>query len=246
MKTRKPIHIGTSGWAYDHWKGPFYPEDLSSKDYFLHYAQHFQTVEINRSFYRMPGKKALEHWREQAPEGFLFAVKASRYVTHMKKLKDPREPVERFLKPIESLREHLGPVLFQLPPHWGCNTERLEAFLEVLPGEFRYVFEFRDPSWFNPSIYELLRSHKAAFCIYDLEGRLSPKEITADFVYVRLHGPQEQAYRGRYSRSALAGWAGAFATWRRQGKEIFCYFDNDEAGYAPKDALKLQGMVSQG
>lgn len=246
MKTRKPIHIGTSGWAYDHWKGAFYPEDTSSRDYFLHYAQRFQTVEINRSFYRMPGKKALEHWREQAPEGFVFAVKASRYITHMKKLKDPQEPVERFLNPIESLQEHLGPVLFQLPPHWGCNAERLEAFLEVLPGRFRYAFEFRDPSWFSPSIYELLRSHKAAFCIYDLEGRLSPKEITSDFVYVRLHGPQKQAYRGRYSASELSGWAGAFTAWTQQGREIFCYFDNDEAGYAPRNALKLQAMVCGG
>ena len=236
-------HIGTSGWQYDHWQGSFYPEDLAKKRFLDYYAEHFQTVEINNSFYQLPSPETLIQWREVTPPGFLFSVKASRYITHMKKLKDPAEPVSNFLKRIELLEDKLGPILFQLPPHWHFNRERLSSFLEALPDSFNYTFEFRDPSWLNPDAYELLTAHHTAFCIYDFAGRLSPKEITADFIYIRLHGPGN-AYQGLYDTSALAGWAGAFSSWSSQGYQIYCYFDNDQAGFAVQNALQLQQMSS--
>jgi uncharacterized protein YecE (DUF72 family) len=240
---KRGIHIGTSGWHYDDWRGPFYPEDMPPEDFLRYYGKHFQTVEINNSFYQLPRKETFEMWRETVPPGFAFAVKGSRYITHMKKLKDPEKSVGKFLERVEALGEKLGPILFQLPPRWKLNPERLRAFLEALPGKYRYAFEFRDLSWFSDKIYWILKEHGAAFCIYELAGTLSPKEITAEFIYVRLHGPKGP-YEGQYGSQLLAGWAGDFAAWRRQKKEIFCYFDNDQAGYAAKDAIRLQEMIS--
>jgi uncharacterized protein YecE (DUF72 family) len=242
MKMSEKIHIGTSGWHYLHWKGPFYPDDLPNRKMLAYYARHFQAVEINNSFYRLPKKQTLEAWRETVKKPFLFTVKASRYITHMKKLKDPPETLPAFLKAITVLKKNLGPVLFQLPPRWRIDTGRLREFLQSLPGKFRYAFEFRDPSWFDDRVYQALGEKGAAFCMYDLAGRLSPKEVTADFVYIRLHGPGA-AYQGRYDTNGLTGWAGAFSAWESQGKEIFCFFDNDQAGYAAQDALRLQKMI---
>lgn len=236
------IRIGTSGWHYDHWSGPFYPEDLRKDEFLDYYAGQFQSVEINNSFYRLPSEKTLVRWREGVPDGFIFAVKASRYITHMKKLKDPQEPVSNFVQRVKLLGGKLGPILFQLPPRWNVNAKRLQSFLEVLPQGYRYAFEFRDPSWFDAGVYELLKGHGSAFCMYDFDRRLSPKEVTADFVYVRFHGP-EGPYQGQYDTETLAGWAGAFSTWAGQGKEIFCYFDNDQAGYAAHDAMRLRQML---
>jgi uncharacterized protein YecE (DUF72 family) len=236
------IHIGTSGWHYEHWRGPFYPEDLPKKRFLEYYRQYFRTVEINNSFYRLPRKETLISWRDTAQQGFIFAVKGSRFITHMKKLKDPESSLSRFMEVVGVLGEKMGPILFQLPPRWRFNRERFHAFLEALPQDCRYAFEFRDPSWFVPEAYEELHRQGAAFCIYELAGRHSPREVTADFIYIRLHGP-EGAYQGQYDTRVLAGWAGAFSTWTSQGKEVFCYFDNDEAGYAPQDALRLHEMV---
>ena len=236
------IHVGTSGWHYDHWEGPFYPQGMPTKDWLDFYAGHLQTVEINNTFYQLPEEGTVDTWRETAPQGFVFAVKASRYITHMKKLKDPEEPVDTFLGRIQALGQHLGPILFQLPPHWHFNGRRLDAFLDLLPAKRRYAFELRDPDWLNEEAYGTLAEHEAAFCIYDFHGRQSPKVVTADFVYVRLHGPYG-AYRGKYDTESLAGWAGAFSTWQEQGKDVYCYFDNDESGYAVQNALELQGML---
>ncbi len=237
------IQIGTSGWHYEHWQGPFYPEELSSSEYLSYYAHYFQSVEINNSFYHLPKKETFRQWRETVPQEFLFTVKASRYITHMKKLKDPQEPLANFLEPVQTLGDRLGPLLFQLPPRWRANPERLELFLQELPSDTRAAFEFRDPSWFDECIYTKLEKYNAAFCIYDLDRQTSPKQITTDFIYVRLHGP-EGAYQGSYSKQELSGWAGAFSTWSRQGKDIFCYFDNDQAGYAVQNALELQDMLT--
>lgn len=239
------IFIGTSGWHYEHWTGKFYPSDLSKEDFLSFYCQQFRTVEINNSFYQLPEIETLAAWREHVPEGFTFSVKASRYITHMKKLKDPQQPVSTFMERIALLGDHLGPILFQLPPHWRPNPERLQEFLDVLPDDFRYTFEFRDERWFNERIFSILRDHQAAFCIYHLKGRLSPKEVTSDFVYIRLHGP-DGAYQGNYSTEDLAGWAGAISSWSRQGKKIFCYFDNDEEGFAPQNATRLKDMLQNG
>lgn len=241
-KRRSHVHIGTSGWHYGHWRGPFYAEDMCDEDYLAFYAEHFHTVEINNSFYRLPDKKTFTAWRKGVPNGFIFAVKASRYITHMKKLKDPVEPLSKLLSHAEALGDKLGPILFQLPGNWNCNTERLRSFLEALPRGYRYAFEFRDESWFRPQVYELLARHGAAFCVYDFDGRLSPQQVTADYVYVRLHGPHG-AYAGKYSTDDLVGWARVFSVWVEQGKDVYCYFDNDESGYAPQNALELQSML---
>lgn len=237
------IHIGTAGWHYDHWRGPFYPQDLPGKNFLAFYANRFKTAEINNSFYQLPKPKTLTAWRDQVPPGFVFSVKASRYITHMKKLKDGKTTVQPLINAVTLMGEKLGPILFQLPPKWRCNPGRVESFISGLPEGFRYTFEFRDSSWFDPQVYEILKRHNAAFCIYELAGRTSPKEVTADFIYVRLHGPQG-AYQGQYSEAVLSGWAGAFSKWAGQGREIFCYFDNDEAGYAAQDALALREMLS--
>lgn len=245
MDMQGSIHIGTSGWHYDHWVGPFYREDTAPDDRLAFYAARLPTVEINNSFYQLPERETFVLWRDTVPEHFVFAVKASRYITHMKKLKrGVKTPLKNLLERARLLEDRLGPVLFQLPPKWHCNHERLAAFLDILPPDYRYTIEFRDPDWFNERTYELLHSHNVAFCIYELDGRISPKEVTADFVYVRLHGP-DGAYQGHYNTATLSGWAGAFASWQRQGHEIFCYFDNDEAGYAADNALTLHAMLDQ-
>jgi len=236
------LFIGTSGWHYDHWKGPFYPRDIQSDDMLSFYTQQFLTVEINNSFYQLPDKGTFENWRDNTPGGFRFAVKASRYITHMKKLKDPRQPVSDFMDHAQHLDEKLGPILFQLPPNWRVNAERLENFLEVLPEGYRYTFEFRDPSWFDARIYEILSEHGVAFCMYHLNQRDSPRQVTADFIYVRLHGP-DGSYQGSYDLQTLSGWAGAFSTWAQQGKDIYCYFNNDQGGYAVKNARQLKEML---
>ena len=242
MNKKKQINIGTSGWHYKHWVGPFYPEKTDTNKMLEYYAQDFNTVEINNSFYQMPSARTLKTWVEITPDDFFFAVKASRYITHMKKLKDPEDPVKRFMKRAKFLGNKMGPILFQLPPRWKFNRERLASFLDPLPKGPRYAFEFRDETWFCDEAYQILRNHNAAFCIYQIAGRMSPKEVTADFVYVRLHGPGDNAYEGEYDKKVLAGWAGAFHKWRSSGKDVYCYFDNDQNGYAPKDAIKLKKM----
>jgi uncharacterized protein YecE (DUF72 family) len=238
------VHIGTSGWHYKHWKGPFYPEKHPASKMLQWYVERFDTVEINNSFYRLPQLSALQLWCRQTPPNFCFAVKASRYITHNRKLKDPQNAVDKFLVVIDKLERRLGPILFQLPPSWKVNVERLDEFLTGLPSAHRYVFEFRNETWNVPEVYEVLRQHNAAFCIYELAGFQSPLEITADFTYVRLHGPGNK-YQGDYSEDTLRGWADRIQQWGKNLKHIFVYFDNDQAGFAAKNALELRNMVAQ-
>jgi uncharacterized protein YecE (DUF72 family) len=236
------IHIGTSGWSYDHWKGPFYPEHLAGSRMLAYYAGHFRSAEINNSFYHLPDKETLKFWHDITPEDFLFTAKASRYITHMKKLSDTRQSVSVFLRRIRLLGDKLGPILFQLPPQWRLNKARLAGFLDALSTEFRYAFEFRDRSWLTEDSYSLLSRHAAAFCIYELDGFISPKEVTTDLVYVRLHGP-DGPYRGSYGDATLSGWATALTGWMAQGRSVYCYFDNDERGYAARNARRLLDML---
>jgi uncharacterized protein YecE (DUF72 family) len=238
------IRIGTSGWHYKHWVGAFYPQGLPTKNMLSWYAQRFDTVELNNSFYHLPTQQTFTAWRETTPASFCFAVKGSRYITHRKKLKDPNEALARFRKPVESLGSKLGPILFQLPPRWSCDLERLRAFLKALPSSHRYTFEFRDQSWHHPAVYHLLRQYNAAFCIYELEGFESPYELTADFAYVRLHGPGRK-YQGDYSSKQLRDWANRITAWRRTSVPVYVYFDNDQAGYAAKNASDLKQMLSE-
>jgi len=236
------ILIGTSGWSYDHWYRSFYPPDTD--DPLSFYTDHFRTVEINNSFYQLPKEDTWRAWRDKTPDGFTFAVKSSRYITHMKKLKDPTDSLKKLLTHVDLLGDKLGPILFQTPDKWHFNAGRLTAFLEALPGHYRYAFEFRDPGWHNKRTYDLLNQHNAAFCIYEYAGYITPRETTADFVYIRLHGPKVTPYEGEYGKQALTGWAGAITAWERQGRDVYCYFDNDQAGYAPQDALRLIEMTT--
>ena len=236
------IRIGTSGWSYDHWVGPFYPAGLAPGERLAYYAQRFDSAETNNSFYQLPSESTLAAWRDAVPAGFRFAAKASRYITHMKKLKDPEQGLSAFLGRVALLEGRLGPILFQLPPRWRFNPRRLAGFLDALSRDFRYAFEFRDRSWIEPRALDLLARAGAAFCIYELDGYLSPKEVTADFVYVRLHGPGGP-YRGHYTTQTLAGWAGAFSAWHAKGLDIYCYLDNDEAAHAVGNASALLDMV---
>ncbi len=239
------IYIGTSGWHYSHWVGPFYPKGMPSEDFLSYYIGRFQTVEINNTFYHLPSQKTLAGWREATPQNFLFSCKASRFITHMKKLKDPGRSLPRFFTAMDVLGDKLGPVLFQLPPRWRVNPERLEAFLEQLPRGYRCAFELRDETWFTRDVSRLLSKYGAAFCIYDLDRRQSPIEVTADFVYIRLHGP-DGPYRGRYDARVLRKWANKCTAWSRSGHDVYCYFDNDEKGYAAQDALRLHAAVESG
>jgi len=237
------IRIGTSGWHYAHWRGPFYPAKLPAARMLGHYAAHFDTVELNNTFYRLPPPGAAETWREAVPRDFLYAAKGSRFLTHMKKLKDPVPGIERFFERIEGLGKSLGPIVFQLPPRWGPDLARLEGFVEALPPRRRYAFELRDTSWHTEEVYRILRRHNLAFCIYDLAGLESPRLVTADFAYVRLHGPTARAYQGSYSDAALEDWARRIDGWRDALKAVYVYFDNDQAGYAVRDALRLKALV---
>ena len=234
--------IGTSGWHYDHWKGPFYPSNLSSKKYLDYYIHVFSTVEINRTFYSLPKRKVFLEYAKKVPISFIFAVKASRFITHTKRLKDPKIPLRRLFSRIDVLKSHLGPILFQLPPHWKLNLERFHLFLKALPKGYRYAFEFRDSSWWVEEIYDLLKQYNAGFCIYELEGIITPSIATADFIYVRLHGPKG-AYAGKYSLQSLKKWAHFFQQTANKGKDIYCYFDNDEAGYAAINAKTLNRLL---
>lgn len=244
VRSLERIRIGTSGWHYAHWRGPFYPQKLPAVQMLDFYCRRLKTVEINNSFYHLPEKETFRQWQRETPEDFVLAVKASRYITHMKKLKDPEEPLKLFLSHAGRLGNKLGPILFQLPPRWGRDAGRLKDFLGALPKRYRYAFEFRDPSWFHPGIYALLEQRNAAFCVFDLAGQESPRLLTADFAYLRLHGPAAQKYAGRYTRTQLSDWLRCAEGWLKQGAgEVFIYFDNDEAGFAALNALELQAMT---
>jgi uncharacterized protein YecE (DUF72 family) len=237
------IRIGTSGWHYKHWRGPYYPEKFPTAKMLEFYMADFDSVEINNSFYRLPTVNALQTWRDLTPPRFCFAVKASRFLTHMKKLKDPEEGFRRFFPLIRILGEKLGPILFQLPPRWTCNPTRLAEFLSALPGEHRYTFELRDPSWHVAEVYALLEKYNAAFCMYELAGFQSPLQVTADFTYIRLHGPGNK-YQGDYSRKSLDAWAKRIRKWDAHLAGVYVYFDNDQAGYAVKNAKELKQRLN--
>jgi uncharacterized protein YecE (DUF72 family) len=238
-----PVYIGTSGFHYKHWRGSFYPEKLPASKWLDFYTQHFDTVELNNTFYRLPPENALRHWRDSTPQNFRFAVKGSRFITHMKKLKDPAPGLEKFFGCVDLLGRKLGPVVFQLPPFWEVDPERLAAFLAALPPRRRYAFELRNPTWHTPEIRRLLRRRNAAFCIFEIAGFRSPLEITANFTYVRLHGPGG-AYQGSYPEATLREWAGRIREWRKTLRAVYVYFDNDQAGFAVRNALTLQRLVS--
>jgi uncharacterized protein YecE (DUF72 family) len=235
--------IGTSGWHYKHWKGPFYPEKLPASKMLDWYTQHFDTVELNNTFYRLPTEKGVTEWRESTPSGFCFAAKGSRFLTHMKKLKDPVPGIANYFARVDLLGRKLGPIVFQLPPWWEADSGRLEEFLSALPKRHRYAFELRNPTWHNEEIYRILRRHNAAFCIYEIAGFHSEFVLTANFTYVRLHGPGG-AYQGSYPDAKLKEWARRIHDWQKDLRATYVYFDNDQAGYAVQNALTLKRLTS--
>lgn len=235
-------HVGTSGWNYRHWRQVFYPPDLPVARWFQFYAQRFDTVELNNTFYRLPQASTFAAWREQAPEGFVYAVKASRYITHLKKLKDAAQPLERFTARARHLRQHLGPILYQLPPHWRRDLARLEAFLALLPGDLLHVFEFRDESWFSDDTLALLDRHGVGFCVVDLPGLRCPVRLTGRVGYIRLHGP-DRPYQGSYSERELATWARRTREFLDSGHPTYVYFNNDAHGYAVQNARRLRELL---
>jgi uncharacterized protein YecE (DUF72 family) len=235
------LHIGCSGWAYRDWKGPFYPPDLKDSARLSFYQSRFSTVEINASFYRLPSEAAVEAWATAASPGFVYAWKASRYITHNKKLKDCQDSIALVLGRMAPLGKE-GPVLFQLPPSLKQDIERLSQFAGWLPKGRRYAIEFRHPSWYAPDIFELLRKRNIALCISDHHHAPAPFEVTADFVYLRGHGPGGR-YFGRYGAEALNDWAAHIKGWQAKGLAVFCYFDNDIKSAAPADAAELIGLL---
>jgi len=236
--------IGTSGWVYPHWSGVYYPRELRQRDWFGYYAKSFSTVEVNNTFYRLPKERAWEHWREQAPVGFRYAFKGSRFITHIKGLRDCEAAVDAFLERARLLGEHLGPLLWQLPPQQRCDLERLEAFLMVLPRDVQHVFEFRREDWFQPETFATLRRHNMGFCAYHMVDAETPLEATTDVAYLRFHG-SEALYGGRYSDEQLAGWAARLRSLPDDVREIYVYFNNDAFGYAIENATTLRRLLRE-
>ena len=242
MKKGK-VYIGTSGWNYDHWVNEFYPENISKKDWLQFYIEKgFKTVELNSPFYHLPKNSTYKKWYESVPKDFVYSVKASRYITHIKKLHEAKESIEKFFDGAKELKEKLGTVLFQLPPGLRFDGERLASFIKNLSDKYRYTFEFRNNSWWNDNILQMLKEKNIAFCIYELNGTITPKEVTADFIYIRLHGPAGK-YQGNYSKQTLSGWADFIQNWNKKGNDVYCYFDNDEKAYAAKNALELKKLT---
>lgn len=238
------VRVGCSGWIYKHWREIFYPNGLPQSRWFQFYAEQFDTVEINNSFYRLPGPETFDKWRKQAPKGFCYAVKANRYLTQAKKLKDCEEPLERMMAAVRHLGDRLGPVLYQLPPSLGLNLERLESFLRLVPKDLTNVFEFRNKSWYVPDTYSLLDRYDACFCIHDMPGSASERIAVGTAAYVRFHGG-EGKYWGRYSDEKLIGWADWITAQARSRRSVWCYFNNDMFGHALEDAQTLSSMVRQ-
>lgn len=241
-KKHGDVFVGTSGWHYKHWVGKFYPEGTKNTEQLDYFAHHLETVELNNSFYRLPTTETFDNWRKSTPKNFVFAVKGSRYISHLKKLILDKEAIDEFLHHAAHLKEKLGPILFQLPPQWEINVDRLSAFLDYLPKDCRFTFEFRNPTWYNDEIYQLLQKYKCAFCIYELAGHQSPEMATADFVYIRLHGPDDK-YQGNYTDRTLKEWTKKCQDWQEEGKDVYVYFDNDQAGYAAFNALRLKELL---
>lgn len=237
------IRIGTSGWHYDSWLGKFYPREVKKKELLRYYATRFDTTELNAPFYRTPTLKAVRGWRDDTPKGFCFAWKASRFITHWKRLSPRSKSSLRLMEGrLRKLDGKTGPVLFQLPPRFKADAERLAAFLKLLPKGRRYAFEFRDESWYAEDIYKLLRKHNVALCISDHAAAPAPWEVTARHVYVRGHGPTGR-YKGRYPAATLKQWARHIRRWRRERRRVYCYFDNDQKSAAPADAERLMKLL---
>ena len=242
------FYIGTSGWNYKQWQGSFYPADMKQSQWLEFYCQHFDTVEINNTFYHLPKNDVFKKWQESVPESFVFVVKASRFITHMKKLHEPQASTKNFLENASALHEKLGAVLFQLPPFWNVNEQRLEQFLEYISSQkiitnLRSALELRNSSWAIDKIYEILKNHNVALCFADWPELKIQEPVTADFVYFRRHGPAA-LYSSGYSTEMLRHDAEQIKSYLSEGLDVFSYFNNDSGGFALRNAMTLRKMVS--
>lgn len=253
------IRVGCSGWVYKHWGADFYPANLAVPEWFDHYRQVFDTVEINNSFYRLPEWRTFAAWGRRADPGdgerpFLYAVKASRFLTHMKRLIDPKEPLRRLLSRARHLGQTLGPILYQLPPRWVPDVDRMEAFLDALPRDIdlprgggrrplRHVVEFRDARAYEGPLPGLLEKHGVALCLHDMKDSGTGRLSVGPFAYVRFHGTA--GYGGRYSAEQLAEWAGWMRVQAAAGRDVYAYFNNDIGGHAPRDAVRLRRLAER-
>jgi uncharacterized protein YecE (DUF72 family) len=235
-------YVGCSGWHYEHWRGVYYPEDLPKPKWLQFYARQFMTVELNSSFYRLPSEKAFNTWRESTPENFLFAVKVSRYITHIKRLRNSGSAVENFLSRAGLLREKLGPLLYQLPPSMKRNDELLQNFLSSLPPRYQHVIEFRHESWIDDAVFAILRRHNVGLCVFDMPAFSCPLVATSDFAYVRFHG-SEGLYSSCYSDEELSRWAQRIARLGQTVKATYMYFNNDAQAFAVKNAMTLENLL---
>jgi uncharacterized protein YecE (DUF72 family) len=237
------LYIGTSGWTYAGWRGPFYPKDIPKRNWLAWYAAQFASTEINGSFYRTPSLNAVEGWRVGTPQDFCFAWKASKFITHWKRLSEKsKNSLELLESRLTALGKKAGPVLFQLSPQFQVDAGRLASFLELLPKRRRYAFEFRHPSWYQDLIFDLLATREIALCLSDHADAPSPWVVTARHVYLRGHGPSGR-YRGRYPESTLRRWAKSINEWQSRNVSVYCYFDNDQKSAAPKDAKRLVSLL---
>lgn len=234
------LRIGTSGYHYDHWKGVFYPEDLPTAEWFSYYARQFDTVEINNTFYRLPEATTFDAWRRQAPKSFCYALKFSRYGSHIVRLKKPRDTIGKFLQRADRLGEFLGPILVQLPPNWKADPERLAAFLKAAPKDYRWAVEFRDPRWLCEEVFAILKEHRCALCIHDMIDN-HPRLVTAEWVYLRFHGDH---YSGCYTSQFLTARAAEIRAYLADGLDVFAYFNNDAQGFAIPNAIDLKRYVT--
>jgi len=237
---RGRARVGCSGWAYRDWRGPVYPADLPQRRWLEHYAELFDTVEVNNTFYRLPPATTVEGWAAQAPPGFLFALKLGAFGSHRMKLKDAASWLPNHLDRAQRLGPALGPTLVQLPPRWRRDPERLDEFLAVAPRTMRWAVELREASWLHDSVFDVLRRHGAALCVHDLLPH-HPWELTADWTYVRFHGPHalERKYWGSYGGRRLWRVADRLGTWLDEGRDVHAYFNNDHEGFAVQDARWL-------
>ena len=238
------VLIGTSGWHYDSWRGPFYPAGLPIKAKLQYYASQFESAELNGVFYRTPTVETVKSWKKQTGKNFVFTWKASKFITHWKRLSaNSVNSLELMEDRLSLLGHKVGSVLFQLPPNLQVDADRLSAFLRMLPPKRCYSFEFRHPSWYSPRIMRVLSEENISLCISDHHDAPAPWKRTADFVYVRGHGPGGR-YKGHYSTDTLAGWAKRIRSWKAQGCDVFVFFDNDQKSAAPIDALKLKQLLA--
>jgi uncharacterized protein YecE (DUF72 family) len=237
--------VGCSGWSYRDWRGRFYDPDRPARTWFEQYAAHFDTVELNATFYRLPTMAAVDRWREQAPDGFCYAAKVGQFCTHRMKLRDPGSWMPRHLERITGLEDHLGPNLFQLPPRWRRDAPRLDDALAATDPRLRWAVELRDPSWLHDEVFDVLARHGAALCLHDLLAD-HPRIRTTDWTYVRFHGPRalEEPYRGRYGYRRLTPFVELLGGWLDEGCDVFAYFNNDWDANAVADATWLRDHLA--